>query len=286
MPSALIGGAVSGVGSIVSGIMGANAAGDAAAQQAKMGQKAADTAIEAGQQAQGYQTGQISAENANAQPFVNAGQNATTQLSSLLAPGGDLTKGYGSFSAPTAAEAAATPGYQFQLQQGLSALQNSAAARGGLLSTGTAKNLENYGQGLASTNYQNAYSNALNAYNTNFNTFNTGQNNLYNRLSGLANTGATSAANLNNVTQSGTANLTNDLLNTANTVGNDYMGIGNAQAAGTIGAANALGGAISGGANSLGQGITLSSLLGAQNASRSQAIGANGLAGGSGVLSS
>ena len=70
------------------------------------------------------------------------------------------------FQAPTAEQAAATPGYQFALGQGLQALQRNQAATGGL-GGAAAKEAEQYGQGLASTNYQQAYSNALGAYGTN-----------------------------------------------------------------------------------------------------------------------
>jgi len=264
---ALFGGLLSGVGSLVSGIMGARAADDAAKKQAAAGNKAAGIATAAGQQATDAQNQATAAANANSQPFIQAGQGAVSNLSQLMAPGGQLTQGYGQFTAPTAEQAAQTPGYQFQLQQGLSALQNSAAARGGLLSTGTAKNLEQYAQGVASSNYQNTYSNALNAYNTNFNTFNTGQNNLYNRLYGLAGMGANSASSLNSVNQAGANNLTGNMLHTAQLVGNDIMGVGNAQAAGIVGGSNALTGGIQGMANAAGQGITLASLMGAQNAS-------------------
>lgn len=269
MPPAIIGGAISAGSNILGGLLGSSAASKAAAAQQAAAAKASGLAGAAGTQAQDFQTNQLAGENANSQPFIQAGQGATSQLSSLLAPGGQLTQGYGQFNAPTAEQAQNTPGYQFQLQQGLNALQNSAAARGGLLSTGTAKNLENYSQGLASTNYQNAYSNALNAYNTNFNTFNTGQNNLYNRLSGLAGQGANSAANLNSVQQQGTNNLSNILMGTAQTQGQDLMGGANAQAAGIVGSNNALVGGLTGAANNIGGAIQLNQLLGAQNAGNS-----------------
>jgi len=46
------------------------------------------------------------------------------------------------------------PGYQFELQQGLGALQNSAASRGQALSGNTIQGVEQFGQGLASTQFQ------------------------------------------------------------------------------------------------------------------------------------
>lgn len=267
MPPALIGGAVSAGGSILSGLIGGNAAGKSSNTLAKAGTAASNLAGQAGSQAQAAQQQQLKQEGANEQPFVGAGQQAVGSLSNLLAPGGSLTQGYGSFNAPTGVTEQNDPGYQFRLQQGQNALQNSAAARGGLLSTGTAKNLNDYAQGAASQEYGNVYNRALGTYQTNQNNFNTNNSNLYNRLFGTAQLGQGAASSLNNVQQSGTNNLTGNLLGTAQIQGNDLMGVGNAQAAGTIGQANALGGAISGGANAIGQGVTLSSLLGARNAS-------------------
>lgn len=49
------------------------------------------------------------------------------------------------------------PSYQFRLNEGMKALENSAAARGGLLSGGFAKKALRYAQDYASTEYQNIY---------------------------------------------------------------------------------------------------------------------------------
>jgi hypothetical protein len=267
VPPLAIGGAISAGGSILSGILGASAADKAAKQQAAAGQQASNLAGAAGTQAQAAQQSQLKSEGANEQPFVGAGQQAVGSLSNLLAPGGQLTQGYGSFTAPTGVTEQNDPGYQFRLQQGQNALQNSAAARGGLLSTGTAKNLNDYAQGAASQEYGNVYNRALGTYQTNQNNFNTNNSNLYSRLFGIAGLGQNAASSLNNVQQQGTNSLTGNLLATAQLQGSDITGIGNAQAAGTIGQANAIGGALSNGANAIGQGVTLSSLLGARNAS-------------------
>ncbi len=53
-----------------------------------------------------------------------------------------------------------TPGYQFAMQQGTNAMQNGAAAKGGLLSGATLKGLQTYGQGTAEQ-YYNDYMNRL-----------------------------------------------------------------------------------------------------------------------------
>lgn len=278
MPIGAIGGAISAGGSILGGILGKSAAQNAAAVQAKAAQQAASGEQQAVQTSTQQQQQATQQQTANQTPFVAAGQGAANSLAGYVAPGGQLTQTYqgqnGQFTAPTAAQAAATPGYQFQLNQGLQALQNSAAASGGLLSTGTAKNLTNYAEGAASTNYQNAYANALAGYTTNANQFNTSQNNLYNYTAGTAGLGESAASNLNSNLQSGANNLASINLGGAQATGNDLIGGANATASGIVGGTNALTGAIGSGLNSLAGGITLAQLMGAQNSSGSNAASA------------
>jgi len=59
------------------------------------------------------------------------------------------------------------PGAQVREKRGMQALQNSAAARGNLLTGATAKALQDYGQESASQEYQASYQRALQNYNTN-----------------------------------------------------------------------------------------------------------------------
>lgn len=54
---------------------------------------------------------------------------------------------------------AQSPQYQFVMQQGIQGLDNSAAARGGLLSGGHLADILNYSQGVASQQFQNIYNN-------------------------------------------------------------------------------------------------------------------------------
>src|SRR5271156_4493945 len=179
------------IGDIVSGITGSNAAKNAAGAQ----ENAANIGL---QNSQTNQQNSINTQNQATQqqqqaesPYTTAGGQAASQLSSLLgSPGGGWNQ---SFQAPTAAQAQATPGYQFQLQQGENALQNSAAAQGGLLSGGTLAGLNNYAQGVASTNYQNTFNNALTQYQSAYQSFLNNQQNQYNMLSGQANIGLSAA---------------------------------------------------------------------------------------------
>ena len=97
------------------------------------------------------------------------------------------------------------PGYQFQLGEGLKALQRSAAAKGTLLTGGTLKGLQGYAQNFANNAYQNAFG----------------------RNYALANMGLNAAQDLNQAGQ-----------NFGGQAGNLLTQQGNAQAAGTVGKTN------------------------------------------------
>jgi hypothetical protein len=125
------------------------------------------------------------------------------------------------------------PGYQFRMDEGAKAVDNSAAARGGVLSGGAMKAMARYGQDFASNEYSNAY-----------NRFNTDQTTRFNRLSSLAGTGQTATAqgitaanDLTSSTQTGTTNLISQNNAAANATASQYAGIGSA----VSGAANTLG---------------------------------------------
>jgi hypothetical protein len=135
------------------------------------------------------------------------------------------------FSAPTADQAAATPGYQFTLQQGLKSTQNSAAARGLGTSGAALKGASAFSTGLADSTYNDVYQRALNTFNTNYSS---AANNA-NRLSNLVGNGQNAAAGMGALGAQTTANI-----------GNTLMSGANAQAAGTIGSANALTSALGG----------------------------------------
>src|SRR5271156_2073151 len=221
------------IGDIVSGITGSNAAKNAAGAQ----ENAANIGL---QNSQTNQQNSINTQNQATQqqqqaesPYTSAGGQAASQLSSLLgSPGGGFDQ---SFQAPTAAQAAATPGYQFQLQQGESALQNSAAANGGLLSGNEAAAQQQYGQGLASTNYQQTYNNQFQNYLQNYQQYQNQVGNLQN----LANTGQTATGQLNALNQAGAQNQGALNYGFAGQQNQQTTNYGNAQASGYIGSNNA-----------------------------------------------
>lgn len=200
--TAVIGAGVLGAGA---SIYGANTAANAQESAAKT---AADTA-----------TNMFNTTNAKEQPFVDLGTQAAGQLSSRLS---DLT------SPITMDESTLenTPGYQFNLTQGLKATQNSAAARGLGTSGAALKGASTFATGLADSTYQNQFNNA-----------NTNQTNAFNRLSSLVTTGSNAASN----SATGGSAL-------AATAAGAQIGAGNAAAAG----ANATGSALSTLANNTG----------------------------------
>jgi len=148
------------------------------------------------------------------------------------------------FQAPTADQAAQFPGYQFQLQQGEQALQNSAAAQGNLLTGGTAKGLDEFSQGLASTDYNNLFNQALQQYNTGFNVFNQNQANVFNRFADLAGLAPVSAQQLSNAGLNTANSVGNTLLGAGSQIGQDFTNAGAARASGYVGGANAINGAL------------------------------------------
>jgi hypothetical protein len=114
------------------------------------------------------------------------------------------------------------PGYQFRLSEGMKGLERSAAARGGLLSGGTLKGIQRYGQDMASQEYQNA-----------FNRYQAERTGTLNPFQSMAGMGQSTANTL------GTMGM-----NYAGQAGEAYQGAANARASGYVGQANAISGTI------------------------------------------
>lgn len=164
----------------------------------------------------------------------------------LSKPGeGLLTPWTDTFKAPTAAEASQTPGYQFALKTGQNAIENSAAARGGLLSTGSMKTLDMFSQGLADTTYSDTYNRALGEYQQRYNIFQGNQSNEFNRLASLSGAGQTAATTLGQFGQNAATNVTNINATAGAQIGNSLQNAGAARASGYAGIANSLNSGIS-----------------------------------------
>lgn len=141
----------------------------------------------------------------------------TAPLSSLVNPslGAAGSLNPQPFVQPTDVTEQNDPGYQFRLQQGLQALEQSASASGGLLSGGTAKAEQQYGQNYASNEYTNVYNRAL----TNYNTGIQNQTNTFNRLATLAGIGQTSTQQVAAAGQAAAGNVSSTSVNTGQNIG-------------------------------------------------------------------
>ncbi len=263
------------IGSLVGGILGGNAANRA-------GNAINDTAISAEHGVlDNSASGQTQVQNTlggnaiNVNAGVNAGNNAlssglasTTQNLNPYLQGGqqgtNSLQQYAAsnpqFTAPTAAQVEATPGYQFQLGQGSEAITNQAAASGLANSGNTLKALTQYGQGLASTYYQNAFNNAQNAFTTNRDTTQQNLGMLIN--SGLNASGQFTGANTTTAGQISNNSLGGAIYNAGQDLqGGEFganLGMTGAEQAGqfALTGAEAHAGGIQGQANALGNGIS------------------------------
>lgn len=137
------------------------------------------------------------------EPWRAAGEDALSKLRPMIF-------GHTDGRRYTMADMALDPGYQFRLGEGQKALERSAAARGGLLSGRTGKDLLRYGQDYASNEFGNLF-------------------NRYAAVSGIGQTAATGMGNAG--------------IATGNNIAANTIGAGNARASGYVGGANAIAGA-------------------------------------------
>lgn len=231
----------------VGGIFGGNSSSKAAKKQAEASVEAAKIQAQSADKALALQDKQFNKQIELQQPFRQSGLNANNRIAALLGlPSGDGTSnagtpGYGSLNTPfSATQFQADPGYQFRFNEGLNGVQNSAAARGGLLSGGALKALTKYGQDFASNEYQNAY-----------NRYNNDQTNLYNRYAGLAGVGQQANNQITNAAGNYANAGSNILQNQGTALANGVTGAANARAAGIQAQGNSTGNLINSGISAL-----------------------------------
>lgn len=249
------------VGASVAGsIGGAALASHGASKQAAAANQAAQLQHQDAQDALNFQKKEYADQQKNEAPWLQAGQGAVTSLAGMLNNGGfpDWT---GKFQAPTDVTEQNDPGFMFRLQEGQKALERSAAAKGNLLTGGTAKAEQRYGQDYASNEYQNVYNRSLQQYQQGYNEFENNQTNKFNRYASLAGLGQTAAGQLNSAGSSAANNMSSILLNSGQQIGNDLQNAAAAHAS----SYNAWGNALSGGANNISQYVMLQQLLKGQH---------------------
>ena len=215
MPWGIVAQAVGGLVGPIAGIFGAN-------RQAQAAQSAANQISQAAGQAQDLATGIYGETKANLAPYISGGAGTIAALmQGLIGPGGGynpsapllapVTQQIGAppsletlpgipsqaqLGAPPSpatlgappgmpgakAQFQQSPGYAWQLGQGIDAIQNSAQGQTGGLSGNTLKALTTYGQGLANQDYYNWLDNATSNY---WNTLNNAQNNYWKSYAAL-----------------------------------------------------------------------------------------------------
>lgn len=181
---------------VVSGALGANAAGDAA-----------DAQLQGSRESTAAQERMFDKQVELQKPWREAGEQALNKLT-------PLSLNYQKFGMD---QFTADPGYGFRLSEGVKALERSAAARGGLLSGGTGKALTRFGQDYGSQEYQNA-----------FNRYQTERAAQLNPLQSLAGVGQTSANTLSSAAGSLGAAQGANAINAGNARASGYVGQANA----------------------------------------------------------
>ena len=230
---------VAGVG-LVGGLIGAGAS-----------SKASEEQVQAERAALAQQQQMFNTEQSNEQPYMQAGAGAASQLNYLLGQGGQTNPdgtpitnsagGYGSLNKTFDMNdfKSLTPQYNFNLQQGAQGTLNTDSSGQGALSGSALKDLVGYNQNFANNSFNSAFQN-----------YSTQQNNIFNRLSGIATLGSNAGSN----STTGASNFSGQ-------IGNTTSSIGASQAAGTVGAANAITGGLSSGANAFYGQSTLQQIL-------------------------
>lgn len=220
-------------GAVVAGsVVSAGASYLAGQDQADAANQAASTQADANRYAADIQYKMWKEQQELQKPWLKAGESALNKLSSGIESGTFGKVNPFSFTAQDFNKFQ-DPGYAFRLAEGNKALNQSAAARGGLISGNALKAAQRYGQEMGSQEFQNAYNRALTGYNAN----QAANVQAYNQLAGVSGTGQTTAQqlgqagqqygqNVGALTSATGASNANALLSAANARGSAYQGIG------------------------------------------------------------
>jgi hypothetical protein len=186
------------------GLLGAGATMYGANKAANAQEKAANQAAAAQREAMEYQKANYEKASGNLSPFIQSGQGANGLLAEAYGLSGKTALGQSSLEAFRN-----SPDYQFALKGGSEALDNSAAAKGGVLGGNQIRAQTEYGQGLATQNLQNYFQ----------------------RLSGMSGQGIQAGGILGQIGAGTGAQVGAS----ANNVGNSLMAAGTAEASGIKG---------------------------------------------------
>lgn len=207
---------------VVGSGINAYAANKAAGQQSEATGRAAQFERQTAQEQLELQKRMYEEDIARRKPFYDVGVNALPELVQASR--------YQPF---TMDKFQADPGYAFRLSEGQKQLERSAAARGGLLSGGTGKALQRFGQEMGSQEYMNA-----------FNRYQAERTARLQPLQSLTGMGQTTAQQLGASGQNYAGSSANIAGNMATNVGNLIGSGAAARASGYVGTANALTGGL------------------------------------------
>lgn len=238
--SAVIGGAASLLGGR-SQEKGAKAAANA---QAASSAEATAAQIKMNREAIAFQKYMFGQQRKDSAPWREIGESALRQIDAGMKNG---TYDPGKFQFNFEAD----PGFKFRMQEGINALDASAAARGRLLSGAQDKAITRYGQNFASNEYGNAYARQVGEYNMEAGR----KTNAFNRLSSVAGIGQMANQQDANLRANMTNNVSNTTMATGNAMAQGAQNTGNALAQGAINAGNARASAYGGMATAANMGI-------------------------------
>lgn len=191
--TAIVGGAV----------VGAYATNRAASAQADASDRASDAQLQASRENIEFQREVFEQEREDARPWREIGTQSLEQLQTGIKSGKyDLSN----------FKFEADPGYQFRKQEGINALDASAAARGRLLSGAQDKAVTRYGQNFASHEYDKAYQRNAQA-----------KTNSFNQLASLARVGQVANDGISQARSEMSANVQNSTNQAANSIANNEM---------------------------------------------------------------
>jgi hypothetical protein len=202
------------MGSIVNSVADIFGVGPASQQQKGVESAAAASSASANQSL-ALQREMFERQIALQEPFRQAGVNALAKMN--LGEYSQTPQFAFNYSQNT------DPGTQFRLQQGLNAMNATAAARGGLISGNALKAGQDYGQAQGSQEYQNAFNRYLTGYNADV----ARANNMYNRVSGIAGTGQTTTNQLATMAGNYGQNASNTILGQGANRANSELQLGN-----------------------------------------------------------
>ena len=207
---------------MASSYLGGKAAERGAREQAGATDRAAQLERQTSQEQLALQKRMYEEDIARQKPFYDVGVNALPELVSASR--------YEPF---TMDKFQADPGYAFRLKEGQKTLERSAAARGGLLSGGTGKALQRFGQEFGSQEYTNA-----------FNRYQAERDARLRPLQSLTGMGQTTSQQLGASGQNYAGSSANIAGNMSTNVGNLIGSGAAARASGYVGTANALTGGL------------------------------------------